>query len=116
MSLFLICTIKTIRMIRIGNQEYFLKYTVRGLFVYEQITGTTFSPDKLLNEYTLLYAILIACNEGFCMTFEDLINACDEDPAIFIEFRKWLIGVLKQKAILVGAEVEESSEGVKKKD
>ncbi|WP_229058504.1 MULTISPECIES: hypothetical protein [Parabacteroides] len=102
-------------MIKIGNQEYLLKYTVRALFVYEQITGTSFSPDKLLNEYTLLYAILIANNTNFSLTFEELIELCDQDQSIFIEFRKWFLNVLKQKCLLHD-ESEKQLEDDKKKD
>lgn len=99
-------------MIKIGKQEYFLKYTIRALFVYEQITGTSFNPDKLLNEYTLFYAILIANNENFRLSFEEFISFCDNDQTIFIEFRKWFLDVLKQKALLQKEEPEDD----KKKD
>lgn len=102
-------------MIKIDNQEYILKYTVRALFAYEQITGASFTPDKLLNEYTLLYAILIANNTNFRLTFEEFIDKCDEDQSIFIEFRKWFLDVLRQKALLQ-TESEELELDNKKKD
>lgn len=102
-------------MIKIGEQEYKLKYTVRALFTYEQITGTSFTPDKLLNEYTLLYSILIANNVNFHLSFDEFIKLCDDDQNIFIEFRKWFLDVLKQKALLQG-EVEDHKADDKKKD
>lgn len=103
-------------MIKIGNQEYILKYTVRALFAYEQITGTPFTPDKLLNEYTLLYAILIANNNDFRLTFDEFINECDEDQSIFIEFREWFLDVLKQKALLQTESADKDDPDDKKKD
>lgn len=99
--------------IKIAENNYQLKYTVRSLFVYEQITGTTFNPDKLLNEYTLLFAVLIANNKDFRLSFDEFINFCDEDPRIFLDFRKWLIEELKQKSFLLNA-TEEAEPGVKK--
>lgn len=100
--------------IKIADNEYILKYTLRGLFVYEQITGTTFSPDKLLNEYTLFYSILLANNAGFHMTFDDFINACEENAHLFLTFRKWLIETLKQKALLTMENPETDSDSKKK--
>ncbi|MBC8603160.1 hypothetical protein H8784_15725 [Parabacteroides acidifaciens] len=86
-------------MIKIGDNEYILKYTVRALFIYERITGLSFSPDKLINEYTLMYAILIANNNNFNLMFEDFISLCDENPGIFLEFRRWLLDTLKRLSL-----------------
>lgn len=96
--------------IKIADNDYQLKYTVRGLFVYEQITGTTFSPDKLLNEYTLMFSILIANNPHFRLTFDEMIEYCDQDSSIFFGFRKWLLEELKLKATLTGPQEESDSE------
>lgn len=98
--------------ILINQKEYKLKYTIRGLFVYEQLTGTTFNPEQLLNEYTLMYAILIANNDDFNLDFKEFINCCDENASIFLAFRKWLISELKQQTLLLGEKKEDS----KKKD
>ena len=99
----------------IGNKEYKLKYTIRSLFVYEQITGVSFSPDKLINEYTLMYAILVANNDDFSLTFEEFIKLCDEDVNAFIEFRNWLLDVLKQQ-VLWQTDNQEKESDDKKKD
>lgn len=101
--------------IRIEDQEYNIEYTLRGFFVYEQITGTHFVADKLVNEYTLLYAMLIAGNKSFRMAFDEFIEACDKEPGIYIAFRNWFVETLKQKALLI-TESSEPEEGVKKKD
>lgn len=101
-------------MIKIRDKAYDLRYTVRALFAYEQITGVSFNPGKLLNEYTLLYAILIANNANFRLTFEELIDECDNDQSIFIEFRRWFLNVLKQKALLLGESDDQVSDDKKK--
>lgn len=104
--------------LKIGNKKYDVEYTLRGFFVYEQITGMPFNADKLLNEYTLLYAFLTANNKGFQMTFEDFIKECDKDDTIFITFRNWFVDTLKQKALLLSGPTEsaEPDNGDKKKD
>ena len=35
----------------INNKEYKLKYTLRALFIYEQITGKAFKLETLTDEY-----------------------------------------------------------------
>lgn len=102
--------------LQINENEYKIKYTIRGLFIYEQLTGTTFNPDRLLNEYTLMYALLVANNDGLNMTFDEFIQCCDDNASIFQTFRKWLITELKQQALLMGAEESKKEEKPKKKD
>lgn len=100
--------------ISIENEEYLLKYTIRSLFVYEQITGATFTPDKLLNEYTFMYSVLMANNENFNLQFDEFIVKCDNDENLFLTFRKWLLNVLKQKALLQVEEQNLDNEDKKK--
>lgn len=100
--------------IQINGSDYYLKYTIRALFIYEELTGTTFNPERLLNEYTLMYAILIANNEYFNIEFSEFIRLCDEDTKVFFSFRKWLVAEFKQQALLIG-EVKEA-DTTKKKD
>lgn len=101
--------------IKIQGIDFTLRYTARGLFVYERITGEPFSPEKLLNEYTLMYSILLSNNRHFSMLFEEFIDACDNDPSLFLEFRKWLINELKLQVQFVQEDESDINEsGVKK--
>lgn len=86
--------------LKIGDKEYTLKYSIRCLFVYERIVGTSFVPGSLTNEYILLYSVLIANNEDFTMSFNNFIDYCDTDHAIFPTFRKWFVEKLRQIALL----------------
>lgn len=101
-------------MIKIGEQEYKLKYTVRALFIYERLAGKSYDLGELINDYLLLYSILLAVNETFDMKFDDFIDQCDLNPSIFNEFKKWFLTILEQKATLQNQEKEEDTD--KKKD
>lgn len=101
-------------MIKIGNQEYNLKYTIRALFVYERLTGKSYTPGELMNDYLLLYSILLAVNENFNMKFNDFIDLCDKDPSVFCEFKKWFITVLEQRISLQNKEHVEDEDSKKK--
>lgn len=102
--------------IKIQGVDYTLRYTARGLFIYEQIAGVPFSPDKLLNEYTLMYSMILANNRHFSMLFDEFIDACDDEPTLFSDFRKWLVRELKQKSQLMQIEDIEAQEDEVKKN
>lgn len=72
--------------VSIDNKEYYLRYSLRSLFKYEQLTGHPYEGKKLEDAYLLLHASLMACNPEYSLTFEQLIDQCDIDPTIFDEF------------------------------
>ena len=77
--------------IRINNIDYTLKYTIRALFIFEQITNKTFEIKNVTDTYIFLYSIILANNADCTLTFTDLINACDEDNTIMQQFNEFLI-------------------------
>lgn len=96
----------------IQGVNYELKWTIRGRFVFEQIAGRPFDPSKIMDEYVLLYSLLLANNpDTFVLPFEEFIDECDKDKKIFVEFRKWFLDVVKQEAMLIS----ESENAEKKK-
>ena len=74
------------RTVTIGGVEYKLAYNLRSLFIYEEITGHPYKGEKTIDSYVLLFSMLQANNEGFSLTFDEFIDACDEDMSIFQEF------------------------------
>lgn len=100
----------------IQGKNYELKWTIRGRFIFEQIVGRAFDPSKLMDEYVLLYSLLLANNgDTFLIPFEEFISECDKDRSIFIEYRKWFLDVVKQEAlVLQGVESAEKKKKIKK--
>lgn len=72
--------------IEINGVEYTMKYSIRSLFVYEKITGHPYDGCKLVDLYTLMYAMLLCGNPNFDMEFDSLIDICDARPDIFKTF------------------------------
>lgn len=70
----------------INGCEYKLAYNLRSLFVYEEITGKPYTGTKTMDNYFLMFAMLQANNEGFELSFDDFIDACDEDFGLFEAF------------------------------
>lgn len=77
-------------MILINNKEYKLKFTLRAMMIFEQITEKPFSITTLTDEYVYLYCLIMANNPEASLTFDELLNAMDEDPSILISFKSSL--------------------------
>lgn len=97
--------------ISIKNKKYTLKYTLRAFFLFETITNYPFKFGKMLDEYILLYSMLLANNESFDVPFGEFIEACEADPTIFAGFTNF---VLKEIEMQMQAAAL-SDKGVKKK-
>lgn len=74
--------------VTINGKEYSIAYNLRSLFIYEEIAGHPFTGDKTIDVYMLLYSMLQANNKDFCLSFDELIDACDEDMDIFQTYLK----------------------------
>ncbi len=71
--------------IQINGNEYNIKYTIRSLFIFEQITGKAFKIETLLDNYVFFYSMLLACNPDNIITWDDFIDALDADPNLFVK-------------------------------
>ena len=67
----------------IKGKEYNLKYTIRSLFLFEQITKKTFKIETLLDNYIFFYCILLANNKDNMLEWDEYIDALDDDPMLF---------------------------------
>lgn len=74
--------------VTINGKEYKVKYGLKTLFKYEELEGHPFEYKKMEDSYRLLYAALIAHNPDYSQTYDEFLEACDEDPGIFEKFVK----------------------------
>ena len=78
--------------ITIKKQKYILKYTLRAFFIFENLTGRQFAFGRMLDEYLLFYSILLANNKDtFLMPFDEFIEACECDAAVFLALKGWWV-------------------------
>lgn len=96
--------------ITINDTVYKIKYTIRALFIYEQITGKSFKIESLLDNYLFYYSIILANNPDNVIDWDDFINALDENPKLILEFGKLMNNEEKKEKVF---EVEDG-EGKKK--
>ena len=68
--------------ITIKGNEYKIKYTIRALFIFEQITKKAFKIETLLDNYIFFYCMILANNETV-LDWNDFLDALDESPELF---------------------------------
>lgn len=85
-------------MITINDKQYQIKYTLRALFIFEQITGRAFSINTLLDNYLFFYSLLLACNDDV-LSWDEFIDALDKDPSILTQISKTVEDYQKKDSI-----------------
>lgn len=76
--------------VTIKDEELTLKYTLRAIFIFEKITDKAFELRTISDFYVYLYSIILASNPDTQITFNDLVDKCDEDPSFITNFRNWI--------------------------
>lgn len=99
-------------MVTLNGKTYRIKYTLRGLFVYEQIAGVPFSPEKTLNVFLLIFCFLIVNNEDFSMSFDKFMDILDDEPETVKNIMDWMAEETTRINLISGEKLED---GEKKK-
>ena len=94
--------------VNIQGAEYKLAYNLRSLFIYEEIAGKPYTGEKTVDNYLFMYSMLQANNKDFSLTFDEFINACDEDMGLFHEFAE----VMREQAKRSEAYLENKKKAV----
>lgn len=84
--------------LKIKEKEIELKYTIRALFIFEKIANKTFTTTSITDMYLLFYSLIIANRPDIELTFDELIDICDEDITLFTEFTTWLTSEFEKQA------------------
>ena len=97
--------------ITINKKQYKVKYTIRALFIFEQITGKPFNISTLFDNYLFFYCLLLANNPDNVIEWEEFIDAIDSDKDLYQQLSKAVTDYQKQDNLLSG---EDDSEGGQK--
>lgn len=97
--------------ITINGKDYKIKYTLRALFIFEQITKKPFEMKSLLDNYVFFYSIILANNEDI-LEWNEFIDALDSDPTIFQQINEAINQSTKVEEIIGGD--DDGSDGQKK--
>lgn len=98
--------------IKIKGEEYKFKYTIRAIFMWENIMNKTFSPISLMDNYVFFYCMILANNQDKVLEWNDFLDALDEDPLLI----KTLTDAVNQQQILQRMQAEnDTNDGGEKK-
>ena len=98
--------------ILINGKEYKIKYGIRAMLIAEQITQKPFSLDNMNEQLVFLYSCLLAANNELTMSYEEFLDAIDEDMSIIIRFGQYLAEQQKKEKNIL----KEKSKKKKKKE
>lgn len=68
--------------VEINGRSYKIKNTLRSIFIFERITEKPFKTETMLDNYIYLYSVILACNPDDPLSWDEFINAVDENPSI----------------------------------
>ena len=83
----------------INGKQFTLKYSLRSMFVFEEITGKSFSVDTLLDSYIFCYSCIVANQDNPSLDFNEFIDWCDEHPETIEEFNEFMNTELKKREL-----------------
>ena len=98
--------------ITIKEKQYKVKYTIRALFIYEQITGKPFNIVTLFDNYLFFYCLILANNPDNVLHFNDYLDAIDSDKELYTQLSKVVESYQKQDELIA----DEDDGDSKKKD
>ena len=84
--------------ILINGKEYKIKYGIRSMLIQEQITQKPFSLDNMNEQLVFLYSCLLAADNELSMSYEEFLDAVDEDMSIIIRFGQYLAEQQKKES------------------
>ena len=80
--------------ITINDKDIELKYTLRSMMMYENITGKTFAPEGVSDILTFFYCVVVASAKNYELKFDDFLDVIDENQERLNEFSLWLTNVV----------------------
>ena len=85
--------------ITINGKKYNLKYTIRALFIFEQITKKSFKVESMLDNYIFLYSMILANNKDKVLEWDEFIDAMDNDPQLLDKMNQVLANNQKKNEL-----------------
>ena len=86
--------------ITINDKDIELKYTLRSMMMYENITGKTFAPEGVSDILTFFYCVVVASAKNYELKFDDFLDVIDENQDKLNEFSLWLTNVVATQKYL----------------
>lgn len=67
--------------IKINGTDYDIKYTIRAIFIWENIMERPFELKTMMDNYVFFYSMILANNETV-LNWDDFLNEIDTNPSL----------------------------------
>lgn len=84
----------------INEKNVELKYSIRAMMMYENITDKSFNPVNVTDVLTFFYCIVVASSKDYSLTFDDFIDMIDENPQYITDFTKWIQSIIETQNVI----------------
>ena len=101
--------------IKINGEEYVIKYTIRALFMWEQITGKPFKINTLLDNYIFFYCMLLANNKDKVLSWNSYLDALDSDTTLFSQMTEIVNKAEEEKKVFDNSSASDTTNDGEKK-
>ena len=76
--------------ITINKKKVTLKYTIRAMMMYENMTQKSFAPQSITDVITFMYCIIVSSMKDYSYTFDNFIDYVDDHPELLTKFSEWV--------------------------
>lgn len=76
--------------ITIDQKEIELKYSIRSLIMFENITEKTFNPQGVGDVVTFFYCVVISSSKDYSLSYDEFLDWLDENSVELRNFATWL--------------------------
>lgn len=93
----------------INGKDYKVKYNLRAMFVFEEITGKAFQIETLLDNYIFIYSCIISVKDNPEIDFNEFIDYCSEHDEVIEEFTEIIKTETQKRELMNKKKVMENS-------
>lgn len=79
--------------INFKGKDIELKYSLRAMMMYENITDASFAPQSITDVLTFFYCIVVTSSKDYEIDFGDFIEYLDNNTTIINDFAIWMQNV-----------------------
>jgi len=72
------------------EKTYKVKYSIRAMLAFEQLAGKSFEIKNLTDLYIFCYCMLLAGMNEEPLTFDEFLDACDEDQEMITRLSEYV--------------------------
>lgn len=98
-------------MIEINGKSYEFKYSLRSMFIFEEVADKPFEVKTLLDTYIFLYSCIVANQDNPSLEFSELIDYADGHPEVMDEFNRFMDEESKKRTITGKKKVTRKARG-----